>query len=93
MPATVQLRYLLCAATAWNDTFFKDPVVTDALATNGVPEEDRDWDCLTHCFAAARSEDATTSAPGNLLMTRYQHHTFSVLPANWPGIFSAVRPS
>jgi hypothetical protein len=88
-----QLMYLMGAATAWDDSFFTDEAIQTALTAIGVRERDRDWDCLDQCIAAARSDDAEVSTAGTLIMTRYQRFIFGNLPANWPEIFAALRPS
>jgi hypothetical protein len=60
----------------------------------GVPDAERDeWDCLDRCIAATRSGDAEVSGAGVLVMTRYRRFVFDNLPANWPGVFAALRPS
>lgn len=92
-PST-QLMYLMGAATAWDDAFFEDEAVQAALTTIGVPESDReDWDCLDQCIASTRSDSAEVSGAATDLMTRYQRFVFGNLPANWPEVFAALRPS
>lgn len=92
-PST-QLIYLMGAATAWDDSFFDDESVQAALVTIGVPEPERDeWDCLDRCVAATGSPDAEVSRAGVRLMTAYQRFVFGNLPANWPEVFAALRPS
>ncbi|MEH1123131.1 hypothetical protein [Micromonospora sp. CPCC 206061] len=87
------LMYLMGAATAWDDSFFEDDEIQAALTAIGVRDRDRDWDCLEQCIAAAQSDGAEVRASGTLLMTRYQRFVFSNLPANWPEVFAALRPS
>ncbi|WP_432994585.1 hypothetical protein [Dactylosporangium sp. CA-233914] len=92
-PST-QLMYLMGAATAWDDSFLEDEAVQATLATIGVRERDRDdWDCLDQCIAATRSANAEVSTAATHLMTRYQRFIFDNLPANWPEVFAALRPS
>jgi hypothetical protein len=60
----------------------------------GVPERDRDdWDCLDHCIAATHSDSAEVRRAGTQFMTLYQRFIFDNLPANWPEVFTALRPN
>ncbi|WP_432832676.1 hypothetical protein [Dactylosporangium sp. CA-092794] len=93
LPST-RLIYLMGAATAWDESFFEHEAVQAALATMGVRERDReDWDCLDQCIAARRSDSAEVSRAGADFMTLYQRFIFDNLPANWPEVFAALRPS
>jgi hypothetical protein len=89
-----QLIYLMGAATAWDESFFEDEAVQAVLATMGVRERDReDWDCLDQCLAALGSDSAEVSGAAAEFMTLYQHFIVDNLPANWPEVFAALRPS
>jgi hypothetical protein len=54
---------------------------------------DYDWDCVELVIAAAASDDTELSRVGADLLTRYHRHIFDSLPANWPEVFAALRPS
>jgi hypothetical protein len=88
------LAYLLGAATGWaGDGFFDDPAVHRALGTVGVDyddPEDMEWDCIDACQAAVQDPDKGTAA--TLVMDRYLDFVLGRMPANWPQVFSALRP-
>ncbi|GAA2340433.1 hypothetical protein [Dactylosporangium salmoneum] len=57
-------------------------------------ERDRDdWDCLDQCVAATRSDSAEVSRAGARFVSLYRRFIYDSLPANWPEVFAALRPS
>lgn len=88
------LTYLLGAATGWGgDGFFDDPAVQNGLGSLGIEcedPEDMEWDCIDACKAAVRDPEKGTAA--TLVMDRYLDFVLDRMPANWPQVFSALRP-
>ncbi|GAB3825767.1 hypothetical protein ACFPIJ_45520 [Dactylosporangium cerinum] len=84
------LRYLLGAATGWeDDTLYAEPDVVAAFATIGVPSADADG--LEQAVDALGGTGATRAA-AQLILRRYLAQTLADLPGNWPQVFAALRP-
>jgi hypothetical protein len=88
------LLYLLGAATLWDGKgFFDNPAVRDALRAVGVRYDDpgdAEWDCIDTCKAALQDPGKATAA--TFVMNRYLEFVLERMPANWPRVFSALRP-
>lgn len=85
------LRYLLGAASGWDDSFFGGAAVGTALSALRVGEDDRDWDCIDTCIAGLEDPYTGTRTAATLVMTRYVNFVLDAAPANWPHVFAALR--
>lgn len=79
---TYHLRYLLGAASSWNDDLFEDAEVVAALGRLGMDPDD-DWECVDRCLTAAGPD-------AELVVSRYWAHLAAHLEGNWRTVFSVL---